>query len=164
MKLSSEYSHFTIEEMRPRNFIPKSQNCMGNANIQIKPLLFLSVLISLKCCTFVTHGAFPFGSSHFSAVLQDLTPVTSHCHVYFTLPCNRKFGTLTSHFFPLLHGIAFTVRSFIYLPMLLFSDFHYNSCSFLFLVFPVCMGLLSAILCSGLSSHIVGSPKMLWGC
>lgn len=82
---------------------------------------------------------------------------------YFTLPCNRKCGTLTSHFFPLLHGVSLIVSTFIYLSVLPFSDFHYNSCNFRFLVLWVCTGSLSAILCSDLSIHVPRSPKIPCG-
>lgn len=77
--------------------------------------------------------------------------------------CNKKCGTLIYHFFHSFMTLHWPSDPLFYLPMLLFSGFLYNSCSFLFLVFPVCMGFLSAILCSDLSIHIAGSPKMPCG-
>lgn len=162
MKLSSEYSHFTSEEMRPRNFIPKSQNCMGNTNIQIKPLLFLSVLISLKYCTFVTYGAFPFGSSHFSAMLQYLTPVTSHCHA---------IGNL-GHLHPTFLQ-SFMESHWLSDPLFIYLCFYFlisitTAVAFCFPVwitgFPSLHGPpLSYSVFRSQHSHC-GSPKMLCGC
>jgi len=92
--------------------------------------------------------------SALSALLQDQSPVASHCRAIENL---RHFH---ASFFTLFHGVVMTVRSFTYLLMLLLSDFLYTICSFLFLVLPVCMGTPSSILCSSLSIHIVDSSKM----
>lgn len=105
-------------------------------------------------CLLHIADEFLFGSSLYSALLQDQTPIASCCRAIENL---ERFH---AGFFTLFHGITLTIRSFMYLLTLLHSAFRNSICSFLFLILPVGMGLLVAILGSTLSIHIVDSSKM----
>lgn len=126
--------------MRQTYLISKSRSYTRNVNIQTGYCSFQVLWYFYNVVDLLqTADAFPFRSSQNSALLPDQTPVTLCC-------C--AIGNLEHLHTSFLHSFVSHIDcQIIYLLKLLLSDFCYNIGSFLFLVPPVCMGLLSATLC-----------------